>query len=108
MAAVAAIKKRMQAGDLQIRVVDITLDNSYPAGGWALTPQQLGLGLNGVVWFVLLPELNGFSYEWDYVNNKLVSKWGGGANAANANYTTAGAAQNGFVVRAMVFGTGAG
>lgn len=108
MAVTASLKKRMQAGELQIRVVDLTLDNSYPTGGWAVTPQQLGLGLNGVVWFVMLPEINGFTFEWDYVNNKLKAFWGGGAGAANAQYTNAGAALNAVVIRILAFGVGNG
>lgn len=108
MAVVAALKKRMQAGELQIRVVDLTLDNNYPVGGWPVTPQQLGLGTNGQVWYMVLPELNGYSFEWDYINNKLKALQGGGAAAPNAVLAGASAVLNAAVLRCVAFGYGNG
>lgn len=110
MAASASIVDRGAAGDLFFRVVDVTLDNSYPAGGYPLTAQQLGLGANGVIFFVdgSMSKTGGWTTAWDYTNGKLqVFDGSGAANAANheviatTNLATV-------VIRLLVMGKGQG
>lgn len=43
MALTIAAPKRYSVGDRWQTVTQVTLDNSYPTGGYALTGQQLGL-----------------------------------------------------------------
>src|SRR5438105_890479 len=73
MAATPTIVDRGAAGDLFIRIVDVLLDASYPAGGYALTPQQLGFGTNGTIYYVggAMSKTAGWSVGWDYTNGKL-------------------------------------
>jgi hypothetical protein len=111
MAASPSIVDRGAAGDLFFRVVDVTLDASYPALGYALTPQQLGFGANGVIFAVHgSVSKDGFSWGvgWDYTNNKLrVFDGSGAANAAN-HEVAAATVLTGVVVRLLVFGKGQG
>jgi hypothetical protein len=107
MAPSVAIKKRGAAGDMWFRTVDITLDATYAAGGWALTPAQLGFGANGVIQMVDVGTRGGFLFEWDQVNNKLMARdCSGGVGVATPEAANALAALNGLVVRALVFGSG--
>jgi hypothetical protein len=108
MAVVATVRKRGTTGDLQQRIVDLTLDNSYPTGGWPVTARQLGLGQNGAVWFVALPEANGYSFEWDYVLSQLKAFQNSAGTAPQAQLANLSAALNGVVIRAVFWGTGAG
>jgi hypothetical protein len=104
------ILNRGAAGDLFFRVVDITLDNAYPAGGWPLTAQALGFGLNGVVLGVIPMggAEQGRILEWDQAANKLVVRdSSGAANVATPEITTA-TQMNAFVVRVLAFGKGQG
>lgn len=92
-----------------IRVVDITLDNAYPAGGWALDPQSLGFGKNGQILAVMpFNDITGRFAFWDRANNKLVVRdASGAANAATPEITTV-TQMNTVVVRAVVYGKGQG
>jgi len=96
-------------GDLNVRVVDITLDNSYAAGGWALDARSLGFGLNGVIYGVIpFSDGTGRFVSWDRSANKLmVRDASGAANAATPEITTL-TQMNGVVIRALVLGKGHG
>jgi hypothetical protein len=110
MAASAAVVDRGAAGDLFTRVVDVTLDSSYPAGGYPLTAQQLGLGVNGVVMFVdaAMSKSGGWIVAWDYTNGKLQVFDGSGAANAVAHEVIATTVLTGIVARIMVWGKGQG
>lgn len=100
---------RGSAGDLFYRVVDITLNNAYDALGWAITPQQLGFGSNGVI-FLVIPQAikGGFLVEWDQVNSKLmVRDSSGAANTLSPEITTV-TLMNAKVLRVLAFGKGQG
>jgi hypothetical protein len=103
------IVKRGSAGELFFRVVDILLDNAYPAGGWAISPQQLGFGINGVVYGVIpLSDQGGFAVSWNRTTNKLmVRDASGAANTLTPEITTA-TLMNGVTVRVLAFGVGSG
>jgi hypothetical protein len=109
MALAYAIRGRGSIGDLAVRVVDITLDNAYPAGGWAISPQGVGLGLQGVVLGVIpMGTEQGRLLEFDQANGKLQVRDGSGAaNAANPEITTA-TQMDTMVARVMVVGQGSG
>jgi hypothetical protein len=110
MAAAAAIVDRGAAGDLFTRVVDVTLDGSYPAGGYPLTPQQLGLGANGQIMFVdaNYSKVGGWECAWDYTNGKLQVFDGSGAANAAAHEVIATTVLTGVIARLMVWGKGQG
>ena len=110
MAASASIVDRGAAGDLFFRVVDVTLDASYPAGGYPLTAAQLGFGSNGVVMMVDggMTKTAGWTVAYDYTNAKLqVFDGSGAANVAN-HEVAAATVLTGIVARLLVFGKGQG
>jgi hypothetical protein len=110
MAATSVIVDRGAAGDLFFRVVDVTFDGSYPAGGYALTPQQMGLGTNGVVFLVLgaISKTAGWLLGWDYTNNKLQVFDGSGVASAAQHEVAAATSLTGVVARIFVMGKGQG
>jgi len=59
---------RRKMGNGYMNVCDITLDSSYPTGGEAITPQQLGLT---ALDFVLPSPAAGYIFEFDHANSKL-------------------------------------
>ena len=72
MALAFATFKRMAPtkGGFRRGFVDITLDASYSAGGWAIT--KANLNLPNTLHAVIPPaHKNGFHLEWDQVNGKL-------------------------------------
>lgn len=109
MAPSPVIKDRGAAGDLFFRVIDLTLDATYAVGGWPLTAQQLGFGLNGVIFFVDVGSKSGYIFEWDQVNTKLKAYQGDNANVAAApavEVPANAAGLNGLVLRVLAFGKG--
>lgn len=110
MAASQAVVDRGAAGDLFFRVVDVTLDASYPVGGYPLTPNQLGFGNNGTIVFVDLgySKTGGWELAWDYTNSKLQVYDSSGAAGAAASQLTGGQNLTGIVARVMFWGKGQG
>lgn len=49
MALASVVRHRDIDGLRHVRVVDHTGDNSYPTGGWAFTPAQIGFATNVVL-----------------------------------------------------------
>lgn len=89
------------AGGVSIKLVDITLDNSYPGGGWPVTPGNLFLGSDVIA--VLPQGGSGRVFEWDDANGKLLARETGAA--VNGVLAEIGATEaNGQVVRALVIG----
>ena len=64
-------------GALRMRIVDVTWDTSYPTGGEALTPEDVGL--EQIVSFVAEPRA-GIVAEWQ--SDKLLAYWSGTAGSA--------------------------
>ena len=109
MALAYSIKRRGSVGDLNYRIVDVTLDNAYAAGGYALSPQFLGFGSNGTILFVLAGLADGFLTEFDEATGKLkVRDYSTAADTAAREVTNALAGLNGLVVRLLAFGVGHG
>jgi hypothetical protein len=110
MAATTQIVRRGASGDLFERLVDVTLDANYPAGGYALTPQQLGFGLNGqiVLADAVASKTGGWEAGWDYTNGKLqVFDSSGAANVAQ-HEVAGGTVLTGVVIRGLFKGIGSG
>jgi hypothetical protein len=97
MAATPTIVRRSHQGTVRVNYVDVLLDNSYPTGGYALTPAQLGFTK---VPLVVDAEPNtGRSFWYDRVNQKLKSFNSGGTE------TTAATDLSAVTVRLSVEGT---
>jgi hypothetical protein len=111
MAAAATVVDRGAFGDLFSRIVDVTLDSSYPAGGYPLASKDLGFGQNGVVFFVDgsgYSKTGGWAAGWDYTNGKLqIFDASGAANAAG-HEVIATTVLTGVVVRLLCLGKGQG
>ena len=104
-----SIKARGSFGDLNYRIVDVTLDNAYLAGGYSLSPQQLGFGSNGTVLFVLAPSSDGFLPEFDEATGKLkIRDSSGAAGVATPEVANSLAALAGLVCRVFAMGRGHG
>jgi hypothetical protein len=111
VAASAAVIKRGAAGDLFFRVVDVTLDGSYPTGGYPLAAKDLGFGTNGQIFMVdpgTFSKTGGWMTGWDYTNNKLQVFDSSGAASAVAHEVAAATVLTGVVVRLLAFGQGQG
>ena len=96
-------------GQMEVRIVDITLDGAYAAGGYAITPQQVGFGANGVILFAILPEIAGYALEWIPATQKLMVKQSGAAvSSPNAEVPNNSAPINGLIPRCVFLGYGNG
>jgi hypothetical protein len=94
-------------GDLWFKVVDLTLDSAYAAGGYTLSPGSLGLGANGVVLGVIPMSNPGFITDFNQATGKLrIRDASGGVGAATPEAANNLAALNGLVVRCLVLGRG--
>jgi hypothetical protein len=112
MALAYSIVDRGAFGDLAVRIVDITLDNAYVAGGWTLDPRAMGFGTNGTI-FGVIPMTNpGFILDFVPATSaaaKLRARDASGAvGVATPEIANALAAANGLVVRCLVLGKGHG
>lgn len=111
MAASASIVDRGAAGDLFFRVVDVTLDNSYPAGGYPLTARDFGFGTNGVIFMVdpgTVSKNGGWMIGWDYTNSKLQVFDGSAAANLAMHEVIATTVLTGVIARILAFGKGQG
>ncbi len=108
MALAYAVAGRGALGDMWFKVVDITLDAAYAAGGYALSTLAVGLGANGTILAVIpLGARGGFLYEWNQTTNRLmVRDVSGAVGTATPEVANALAALNGIVVRCIVLGKG--
>lgn len=112
MALSFSIVRRDTVGGSALRIVDITLDNSYPSpGGWAVTPGNVGFGANGQILDADDALKDGYLLQWDGANSKLKVHQGDNTNAAAAPAVELGngsAVMNGKVVRMAFTGLGHG
>lgn len=69
MAATVTIDERTVLGNQRARFLSITLDTSYPTGGYALSTDQLDLPA-GVVLFLQV-NIPGYLAVWDGGNKKV-------------------------------------
>jgi hypothetical protein len=88
--------------------MDVQLDNNYPTGGYPVTPAQMGFGASGKIIWADLPEINGYSLEWDYTNVKLLVYRNGAGNTNNQQVPNATDLSATPPVRLMLQGFGNG
>lgn len=79
--------RREQLGFSNLTINTLSLDNSYPTGGYALTPSQLGVGL-AADWVMAQPK-SGYVFEFFPSTNKLMVRWSGAAGAIDPEVTNA-------------------
>lgn len=65
----AATVTKIVSGPPQFGLVDVTLDNSYPTGGYPITAAQLGF--NRILGVIVMSHPSGYTFEYDAANNKL-------------------------------------
>lgn len=109
MAISSSIVRSGVPGDLAYNVVDVTLDGSYPAGGYPITPATFGLssidllhvsGARGSVGGATL----GLVWEWDHVNSKLKAYRTGSATSNELLETDAPKVSSATVLRVIAYG----
>lgn len=62
------------------RLVRVTMDSSYAAGGWAVTPANFSL--TGITEIQLTPA-GGYVFEYDKAAAKIKAYWGDNNNASD-------------------------
>lgn len=60
------------AGNLRVGIFQLAFDASYPTGGEALTPADLGLSEIDVL---IAEPAGGYTFEYDHTNEKLLARW---------------------------------
>ena len=100
-------------GQLEVRVVDVTLDGAYVNGtGWQITPLQAGFGANGRIVYAFLPEVQGYSLEIGAFNAdgsiQMRAYQNSAGSAPNAELATNAAGINGKIPRIVFLGYGNG
>jgi hypothetical protein len=104
MAASVLIEKDISIGATEhLYVVAITLDNSYPTGGYALDPAA-----NQRLERLLVPNAGGYTFEWIPASQKLKIYRGDNANASPAPGVEVSAAVDLSVTPGVVYGIGIG
>jgi hypothetical protein len=79
--------RREQLGFSNLTISTLSLDNSYPTGGYSLTPTQLGIGLTAD-WVSAQPK-SGYIFEYFPSTSKLMVRWSGAAGAIDPEVTSA-------------------
>ena len=62
--------RKVRTKNLWVHVIyeNVALDNDYPAGGYPIKPEDLGLR---EIYHVEAGMASGYAFEWDYAKNKL-------------------------------------
>lgn len=99
---------RGAVGDMWLKIVDLTFDASYAAGGYALSAKSLGLGTNGVILAVIpVGSRGGFFADYNQGTGALMVRDASGtAGAASPEVPNNAAAISGVVQRCLVLGKG--
>lgn len=91
-------RRNHSIGNCRETCVDITLDNSYPTGGYALTPAQLQV--DWLLHYVhAMPTTTGHVFAYNYATSKLMA-FSAGSEVANTTDLSA------VVVRVVAHGKG--
>lgn len=78
-------------GTFRETVYDVTLDNSYPTGGEAISAKDVGLSsiygmeVIGVSTVAGTAPTTGYTFQWDFKNGKLQAFTAGGAVGAHSH-----------------------
>lgn len=107
MALAYNIVRRGSLGDMWVKLVDVTLDSAYAAGGYDLDERSVGLGTNGSIDFVLATPRGGFIPDWNPATGRLLIRdASGAANVATPEVGNNLGLLNGLVVRLLIIGRG--
>src|SRR5688572_3777694 len=91
-----------QRGGVRMGCVLLTFDDSYPAGGYALSASELGLNeLENLI----VPNLPGFVTVWDPVAGKILVYESGTADGALTELNDTSALLDGIVARCCYIGS---
>ena len=98
-------KERPQWG-IRSGIVDITFDNSYPTGGWAIAASDLGIE---ALYNLEIPGVTpgGYLLAWDRVNGKIKAfefDYDASADGAAKELAASSAALDGVTVRCRYIG----
>jgi hypothetical protein len=64
----------------------VTLDDAYPAGGWALTKAAVNKNISSIYHYDIEP-VPGFDIKWDHANGKLKAVKNGYSNDDSVGFT---------------------
>lgn len=107
MAATFSITKQGVLGDLQYRVVNATLDNSYATGGYAIATGNIDMTPEHIVFSAVSLSSGGYVGRVDVATKKLVVYYGDNNNAADGpliEVANGASAQNGEVLQLFLLG----
>src|SRR5262245_50614474 len=108
MALSYVVRDRSAFGDLFTRLVDITFDNAYQAGGYTLDARACGFGANGTI-LSALGSNGGFFADLSHSTGKLLVRDSSGAGGAvSPEVPNNAAALNTVVMRLLLLGKGQG
>jgi hypothetical protein len=108
MALAYNVRNRGAFGDLSTRVVDITFDAAYAAGGYTLDTRQCGFGANGTI-LQAVGGNGGFFADLSPSTGKLLIRdASGAAGAVSPEVPNNAAALNTVVMRLLLLGKGQG
>jgi hypothetical protein len=102
----ATIKKRTVTNFGRMIVVDLLMGATYATNGDVL-PSNAALGLDASLDAIILcgGGMAGYEFQVDHANRKIKAFTSNGAAAAAfLEYTSGGAALDGLVVRALIYG----
>jgi hypothetical protein len=73
--------------EARFKTFQVALDSSYPTGGYAIDPKDLGLA--EILFFMAAPK-SGYIFSFDHDNRKLMAYRTGGASAGTSGATSGG------------------
>lgn len=91
---------------VRFKTVTLTLDASYPTGGYAVTPAQCGFvsAIDGMVFGATAGNTTGVVLGWNPTTQKIQAYLSNGASPALLNEAPNTTALTGQVVTALVWG----
>src|SRR5574343_290209 len=73
--------------EARFKTFQVALDNSYPTGGYAIDPKDLGLA--EILFFMAAPK-SSYVFSFDHDNKKLMAYRYGGVSAGTSGATSGG------------------
>lgn len=107
MALTYSIKQHLNLGNVQGKIVDITFDSSYAAGGEDVSLAKIGLMFCYGLWPMAADLASGvYTFAYNPTTKKLIAFWGDYSAAADGPHTEVAATTNlsTVVARCLVLG----
>lgn len=80
------VRDERASGGIRVTTTPVTLDNSYPTGGWPITARQLGFPTGSdIIWAAPVIASTGHSLTLDITNMKIKAFSAMGTELANAS-----------------------